>query len=113
MTNAHARVVHVITGLGDGGAEGALTRLVLAERPNAPEPCVISLTGGGRYADVLTDAGVEVVTLNMRRGRPSLTALSALRRQLRRGKVYRVPWKGSDKRLTPAGHRRALRVGTV
>tara|TARA_B100000676_G_scaffold267681_1_gene282263 strand:- start:1517 stop:2623 length:1107 start_codon:yes stop_codon:yes gene_type:complete len=84
MTNAHARVVHVITGLGDGGAEGALTRLVLAERPNAPEPCVISLTGGGRYADVLTDAGVEVVTLNMRRGRPSLTALSALRRQLRR-----------------------------
>lgn len=59
-------VLHVITGLDDGGAEGVLTRLCLSSR-NAHN-VVISLTDEGKYGAVLRKHGVEVYAIGMKRG---------------------------------------------
>lgn len=59
------KVVHVITDLDDGGAEGVLARLCL----HSPEieHVVVSLTDSGKYGSVLEAAGVRVCCLNMGR----------------------------------------------
>jgi glycosyltransferase involved in cell wall biosynthesis len=74
-------VVHVITGLDDGGAEGVLYRLCTHER--SARHIVISLMDEGKYGPLLREVGVEVHCLNMRRGRPSIGALWKLSRLLR------------------------------
>lgn len=57
-------ILHVITGLGQGGAETALYRLLGGVRQ--PEHhCVVSLTGGGIYGPRLRDLGVSVICLDM------------------------------------------------
>lgn len=81
---AAPRVLHVITGLGTGGAERALTRLVLAQPPAARPVAVVSLSAGGRYAKILRDAGIELIELGMRPGRPSAAGLVRLVRAIRR-----------------------------
>jgi glycosyltransferase involved in cell wall biosynthesis len=61
------RVVHVISGLGYGGAERALANLLLQERAKGqlvPGQTVISLSGDGVYGPILRRAGVEVVALD-------------------------------------------------
>lgn len=75
-------IVHVITGLGDGGAEGVLYRLCKhdGERRHA----VISMMDGGRYAGPLRELGVPVHSLGLKRGRLNLRAVLELRRLLRR-----------------------------
>ncbi len=78
------RVMHVITGLGGGGAETALTRLVLAERPVPMNQRVVSLTGGGRYAAVLSDGGIPVDILRMQRGQFGIGGIFRLARLIRR-----------------------------
>ncbi len=75
-------VVHVITGLGNGGAEGALFRLVTA--PSAHVHHVISMMDGGVYGAPLTRHGVTVHTLNMPRGAVTVGGLRELYRLLRR-----------------------------
>lgn len=60
-------VVHVITGLGGGGAEGVLFRLATHEREHRHH--VISLMDAGVYGPRLTAAGVGVHALDMPRGR--------------------------------------------
>lgn len=81
---AAPRVLHVITGLGTGGAERALTCLVLAQPPEARPVAVVSLGAGGRYADILRDAGIAVIELGMRAGWPSPLGLLRLVRAIRR-----------------------------
>ncbi len=56
------KILHIITGLNDGGAEGVLTRICLLEPYNHT---VISLMDKGKYGDVLEKAGVDVFYLNM------------------------------------------------
>lgn len=77
-------VVHVITGLGVGGAEVSLARLVQAS--NGQHVChrVFSMMDIGPLGDRLADAGVDVRALEMHRGSPSLLALWRLVRALRR-----------------------------
>ena len=78
---AHAgglRVLHVITGLGQGGAEAVLARLVAGARPS--RHTVVSLTDEGVHGAALREAGAEVHALGMPRGRPTLRGLLALRR---------------------------------
>lgn len=60
-------VLHVITNLATGGAENTLTRLVLDQHRQGMAPTVVSLVGGGENEKVLRAAGVEVVSLHMRR----------------------------------------------
>lgn len=58
------RVLHVISGLADGGAEATLFRLISASPSIEHE--VISLTPGGRYLDELQGIGVKVTVLDLR-----------------------------------------------
>ncbi|CAB3638198.1 glycosyltransferase [Achromobacter sp. SIMBA_011] len=79
MSGATLRVVHVIAGLGQGGAESVLWRL--ATYPGqAVEHIVVSLTDEGVYGERLRAAGVTVQTLDMPRGRITLGGFLALRR---------------------------------
>ncbi|ADW19315.1 glycosyl transferase group 1 [Desulfobulbus propionicus DSM 2032] len=66
-------ILHIITGLADGGAEGVLFRLCVHDRQNCHT--VISLTDRGKYGDRLERAGVSVYCLQMPRGRLRLSAL--------------------------------------
>ena len=75
------RVLHIITGLNDGGAEGVLYRLITHDQEN--EHGVVSLTGAGKYGPLLRAAGVPVWTLEMPRGRLTMRGLLTLWRLLR------------------------------
>ena len=79
MSARPLRVLHVITGLGQGGAESVLFRL--ATHAGEPvEHVVVSLTDEGIYGERLRAAGIEVHALGMPRGRVSLGGFLALRR---------------------------------
>ena len=64
------KVLHIITGLSDGGAEGVLTRLCLHSKQ--AEHTVISLMDAGKYGPILTEAGITVHCLGMNPGKPSV-----------------------------------------
>eukprot|EP00764_Aduncisulcus_paluster_P010949 gnl/Carplike_NY0171/3983_a5382_248.p1 GENE.gnl/Carplike_NY0171/3983_a5382_248~~gnl/Carplike_NY0171/3983_a5382_248.p1 ORF type:complete len:368 (-),score=17.44 gnl/Carplike_NY0171/3983_a5382_248:1014-2117(-) len=57
------KIIHIITGLRDGGAEGALYRLVSYD---SNMHYVISLTSRGKYYRLLKENGVQVVCLNIK-----------------------------------------------
>lgn len=60
------KVVHIITGLNDGGAEGVLYRLCKYDEVHTH--IVISMMNGGKYASLLIEAGVVVYSLNAKQG---------------------------------------------
>ncbi|XPV76497.1 MAG: glycosyltransferase [Desulfovibrio sp.] len=72
------KILHLITGLGSGGAEHMLQRLALAMDNH--EHCVVSMLSPGPIGKELVDKGVRVESLNMSRGIPSPAALLALRK---------------------------------
>jgi len=76
-----AKVIHIITGLNNGGAEGTLFRLCIADAGN--EHIVISMMGPGKYGPLLVAGGIELHCLNMRRGRISFDGIIRLWRLLR------------------------------
>lgn len=76
------RVLHVITDLGLGGAQAMLGRLLRSEAWRGDHQTVVSLLDGGQHRPLLEAAGVEVGSLGMRPGRPSLRALRDLRRRI-------------------------------
>ncbi|MEV5144082.1 glycosyltransferase [Streptomyces sp. NPDC052727] len=76
------KALHVITGLGTGGAEQQL-RLLLRHLPNQCD--VVTLTSPGPVADGLRADGVRVVHLGMT-GNRDLAALPRLARIIRRGR---------------------------
>lgn len=76
------KVVHIINGLDIGGAEGALVRLIEADR--ADDHKVISLRSGGGYADLLRGRGVEVIELGMRQSPLDIFRVARLAVQIRR-----------------------------
>lgn len=63
-------IVHVITGLGRGGAENAMFRL-LSQESDPAQVHVVSLTGGGIFRERLESLGVGVTCLEMHPGLPS------------------------------------------
>lgn len=64
------KVLHIITGLGDGGAEGVLSRLCIAEESN--KHIVISLLDEGKYGYILKKKGIPVFCLKMSESLPNL-----------------------------------------
>ena len=56
------KVVHVITGLGDGGAEHASFKIRKYDITN--KHYVISLKGPGKYFSLLNKIGIKVYCLN-------------------------------------------------
>lgn len=75
------KVVHIITGLNDGGAEGVLTRLCLHSKQ--AQHVVISLMDEGKYGPLLTRSGMTVHCLGMNPGKPSIVRLFRLVRLIR------------------------------
>jgi glycosyltransferase involved in cell wall biosynthesis len=59
------RVVHVITGLKQGGAENALFRLV-SNRNHKIKNTVISIQGDGVFVEKFKKIGIEVVSLDLK-----------------------------------------------
>ena len=78
------RVMHVITGLGQGGAESQLVTLLRAGTPGMGRAVVVSLLPGGAHRAALEGTGIPVHDLGMEGGRPSLFALLRLARLIRR-----------------------------
>jgi glycosyltransferase involved in cell wall biosynthesis len=78
------RVLHLITGLGTGGAEVMLNRLVCAMDRQRFENRVVSMTNGGPIAERLVSSGIGVSHLGMRAGIPNPAGLVRLRSVLRR-----------------------------
>lgn len=74
------RVLHVITGMFTGGAEGQLMRLV--GRRSVDGERVVSLVRGGANAAALRDAGHDVVELDGVRGRPGIAPVLGVARQI-------------------------------
>ena len=70
------KVLHVITGLGSGGAEAVMSRVIAGARDD--EHVVVSLTAPEFYADVLEARQIPVHALNMPRGRVTLPAIRRL-----------------------------------
>jgi len=82
---SNKRVLHVITDLGQGGAEAVLYRLICATSDGF-EHAVVSLHQQGVYGRPLQDRGVSVTALGMRRG---LVSIEGVRRLLRFTREYR------------------------
>ena len=57
------RIIHIITGLGDGGAEHTLFKICKYDKLN--KHIVISLKGSGKYLPLLNKLGVKVYCLNV------------------------------------------------
>ncbi|WP_417685376.1 glycosyltransferase family 4 protein [Pseudidiomarina gelatinasegens] len=74
-------ILHIITGLGNGGAEGVLYRLCKFDKAN--EHVVISLMDYGKYGSLLEELGIKVHTLGMERGKFSIGAFWRLWRLIR------------------------------
>lgn len=81
-------VLHVVTGLADGGAEASLDRLCRADEAHRHH--VVSLMDDGRYGAPLRRAGVTVTSLGMPRGRLRLHGVLELLRLLRRERPFVV-----------------------
>lgn len=81
MNKGPLKILHIITELNDGGAEGALYRLCINDRQNAHR--VVSLMDGGKYGPLLAAAGVDVHCLGMSPGRLSWRGVVELWRIVR------------------------------
>ncbi len=57
------RIVHIITGLGDGGAEHTLYKI--CKYDNSNEHIVVSLNGLDKYGPLLEKLGIKVYCLNL------------------------------------------------
>lgn len=70
------KILHIITGLGNGGAEATLFRLCLADKKNQHE--VISLMSLDKYGGLLKKNGITVHALNMSQGKFTFSAVIKL-----------------------------------
>lgn len=70
------KVLHIITGLNDGGAEAVLYRMCHFDKDN--QHIVISLMDKGKYGSMLDELGVDVFTLNMPTGKIKFSGLLEL-----------------------------------
>ena len=61
-------ILHIITGLSDGGAEGALYRLCSYNEDKNIKHIVVSLTGKEKFYDLLIKKKIEVHLINMKTG---------------------------------------------
>jgi glycosyltransferase involved in cell wall biosynthesis len=85
MINNDPQVVfHIISGLGDGGAEGVLYRLIKCDIKNTH--IVITMISGGKYEVLLKNLGVVVTSLNLERGKFTVMALAQLYMKIRKVK---------------------------
>ena len=77
-------VAHLITGLGLGGAERMLAKVVTGIPPDEQRHIVISMLAEGVIAEELKASNIDVYSLGMRRGIPSIAAFCKLTTILRK-----------------------------
>jgi glycosyltransferase involved in cell wall biosynthesis len=82
--DAPPKILHLITGLETGGAEGTLDRLVAGMDRARFASVVVSMTDAGSVGRRITAAGIPLETLGMRRGAADPRGLLRLIRVLRR-----------------------------
>ncbi len=70
------QVLHIITGLSDGGAEAVLYRLCQFDNEN--NHVVISLQNEDKYGPLLKDLGIDVYTLDFLNGKVRMLGLVKL-----------------------------------
>ncbi|OCC22907.1 hypothetical protein MB02_14150 [Croceicoccus estronivorus] len=75
-------ILHIITGLGDGGAEAVLYRL--ATYDDLHSHSVISLSGMGKYGPLLHEAGIAVEAMGLSPSLPSAARLMRMVQSVRR-----------------------------
>lgn len=75
------KVLHVITGLNDGGAEAVLYRLITKSSEHTH--IVVSLMDMGKYGPLLEGLGAKVFCLGMDQGKPSVRLFWRLVRIIR------------------------------
>ena len=78
MAKSLTTILHIITGLNDGGAEAVLYRL--CKHDTFADHRVISLMDAGKYGPMLQSQGVQVTCLNMPKGRLTVSGLWKLYR---------------------------------
>lgn len=78
-------ILHIITGLNDGGAEAVLYRLCTAKQDNTTHH-VISLMDLGKYGPLLQDHGITVQGLGSKKGVSATFHLFGLARIIRQSK---------------------------
>lgn len=74
------KVLHVISGLGLGGAEAMLVQLAARLQQRGHPQHVVSLTGRGALADALENRGLQVSDLGIKSGIGGIAGLMRLRR---------------------------------
>jgi glycosyltransferase involved in cell wall biosynthesis len=82
------KIIHIITGLNDGGAEAVLFRLCTYDKTHCH--AVISMMDAGKYGSLLHQSGIEVHCLNMPRGKITLNGILQLWRLLKTSQVDAV-----------------------
>ena len=70
------KIIHIITGLNDGGAEGTLYRLCINDKMH--KHIVISLMDEGKYGPLLKKENIEVFCLNMPQGKLTFSGIKKL-----------------------------------
>lgn len=75
------KILHIITGLSNGGAEGVLYRL--CKYDGQAEHIVVSMMDEGKYGRLLKKEGINVHYLNLPAGKVTFSALSKLYRLIR------------------------------
>jgi glycosyltransferase involved in cell wall biosynthesis len=83
FSESAVKVVFVTTGLGVGGAETMLLKLLAGMDRQVFIPSVVSLSDEGELADAIRALGIPVSALGMSRGVPSVAKFIALARHLR------------------------------
>lgn len=78
------KVLHIITDLEQGGAEGVLYRLVKFDTSN--QHIVISLMSEGHFGKLMQESGIKVYTLNNSRGSFGFSGLKLLNRIIKQEK---------------------------
>jgi glycosyltransferase involved in cell wall biosynthesis len=72
------KILHIITGLTQGGAESALYRLTTYEQDNSIEHIIVSLVDLGVYGHQFQQKGIQVHMIGMPRGIPTFKGLVKL-----------------------------------
>ena len=78
------KILHIITSLLDGGAEGVLFRICSHDKNN--QHIVISLRGNGKYGELLSKKGTKIYTLKMKPSKFSISSFFKLIKILKKEK---------------------------
>lgn len=76
------KVTHIVAGLNIGGAETMLYKLLKYIDRDKFDISVISMMDDGFYGSKIRDLGFQVVPLNMKQGRPSVSGLFTAKKHL-------------------------------